>query len=152
MENDWDLIPYFNEQFKISDIKTYFDTKYDQKKKFLYETYKDNIAEKMLCDYEKELITLRKLYDKRYDLLFKSFKKDLDDNKDKSIIKIVLFGPNDHYSNEEQIILHKAFDIFCANLLKKNYNYIIKHEKELYNDFMDGACTIGYVVLEVVLK
>jgi len=154
MENIWFPIPNFKNQpnVDIFDIEAYFIKLYEDKKVSLYETYKDNITDKMLVDYTTRLSDLKKLYNVRFTYLFNNFKRDLDEDKDKSIIKVILYGPDVHYTNEEELILNKALNNFCYKLSNKNYPYNVKEEQTKVNDFMDGMCTIGYKVIEITLK
>jgi hypothetical protein len=154
MDNIWDSIPDFRNQSttEIFDIDVYLNKFYENKKLYLYETYKDNIADKMLNDYVSKLSDLKKLYSTRFTYLFNNFKQNLEENKDKSILKIILNGPDDHYTIEENLILNKALNNFCSKLSNKNYPYDIKEEQKIVNDFMDGTCTISYKVIEITLK
>lgn len=154
MDDIWLSIPNFRNQptIDIFDIEAYFIQLYEDKKVSLFETYKDNVADKMLNDYANHLDNLKKLYCGRFNFLFTNFKEDLDKSKDRSIIKIILYGPNNHYTNEEELILNKAFNNFCHKLSNKNYPHNIKEGQTKVNDFMDGSCTIGYKVLEITLK
>ena len=153
MEN-WLTIPNFRNQSTIDivDIESYFVKLYEDKKLSLYQIYKDDVAEKMLKDYDSKLSDLKRLYSIRFNYLFNNFRRDLDEAKDKCIIKIILYGPDDHYTYEEEMILNKAFDNFCFKLSNKNYPYNIKEEQVKVDDFMDGACTVGYKILEITLK
>lgn len=154
MENIWVSIPNFKNQSttNTSNIESYFIKLYEDKEASLYATYKDNIAEKMLNDYGSHLDDLKKLYCGRSNYLITSFKQDLDNGKNKCVIKIILYGPDDHYTNEEESILNMALNNFCSNLTSKNYPHSVKEEKEMKNDFMDGMCTIGYKIIEITLK
>jgi hypothetical protein len=154
MENIWLSIQTFRNQTIIdnSDIETYFTKLYEDKRTSLYETFKDDIANKMLENYVAKLSGLQKLYSMRFDHFFNNFKRDLEEDKNKSVIKVILYGPDHHYTNEEEFILNKALTNFCFELSKKNYPYNVKEEQKTVNDFMDGTCTIGYKILEITLK
>lgn len=154
MDDIWALIPNFKTESTVNilDIESYFIKLYEDKKESLSETYKDNVSDKMLNDYETKLSRLKMIYYRRSNYLFSEFKKDLNEGKDKSIIKIILYGPDDHYTYEEELILNKALDNFCYKLSNKNYSYNIKEEQKTVDDFMDGRCTIGYKVIQITLK
>jgi predicted DNA binding protein len=155
MEDIWGSVPIYkkHQEIDICDIETYFNELYEDKKIYLFKTYKDNIAEKMLEDYKSgELSNLRKLYYKRFNHLLSSFKDDLCNGKDKSVIRFNLYGPDDHYTDKQEEILNKALNNFCFRLSTKNYLYNIREGQEIVNDFMEGMCTIGYKSLEITLK
>ena len=151
MDDIWISIPNFKNQSTV-DIKAYFTKLYEDKKESLYETYKDNIADKMLNDYTIHLTNMEKLYNVRFSYLFNTFKQDLEKGKNKYITKFILYGPDVHYTTEEEMILNKALNNFCYKLTDKNYPYSIKKKQKVIDDFMDGTCTIDYEVLEITLK
>lgn len=154
MDNIWSSIPNFKNQLVTGffDIDIYFTKLYEEKKLYLSKTYKDDIAEKMLNDFQNHLDRLRNFCDGKFNYLFTIFKEDLANDKNKSIIKIVLYGPNNHYTPEEELFLNAAINNFYANVVSKGYPCNMREEKITENDFMEGTCTTCYKVIEITLK
>jgi len=155
MEDIWSSVPTYRKTVETDffDIEDYFNNLYESKKSYLFKTYKDNIAEKMLEDYKSgELSNLKKLYYDRFNHLLTSFKENLDKDNSRCRIKLILYGPDHNYSYEEEQILNNALTHFCFRLSIKNYPYDLTEEQERVDDFMDGKCTIGYKILKITLK
>jgi len=154
MNNIWSSIPNYKTQTieNVFSIDSHFTKLYEDIKLKFYETYKDDVAEKMLNDYRFHLGKLKELYSARFNYLFNLFKQDLDLDKNKSIIRVTLYGPNYDHTYEEDQILAMALDNFCSDIKNKNYPYTVREEKVVKSDFMDGTCTTCYKILEITLK
>ncbi|SNW63006.1 Hypothetical protein ORPV_1102 [Orpheovirus IHUMI-LCC2] len=143
-KNQKDTLPF--------DINNYIKTQYENKKKIWMLNFAGDELKNMLNAYCDELNGRMKFYNNILSEWCNKLNKKYEDGEKFCNIDITLYGPDVYYNSDQEQLLNHAIDNLLWMLGSKGYSYTCKDDTKKYQDFMDGACTIGSKIITVQLK